>query len=565
MRRPWSVSVEQEPEVGRPNLVIGIEPEGSKQVEGALPRLVDSVLVLWRLLFDLDVLAEARDGVQDDAVAVEFVAVTCLFDRRDGLEAEGLEDLGRVGPALDAGLDLRTGLGRCLDQRTLVGESCLHRTVLRDPSHAECFVGLGEVAVRRVEVGVRLLDPTEERRTLLLEAFANRVVHGGHLHLHLVHGRGNDGTDGKVVRSPLAVQMGCQNVVTARGESTTPPISPRDARFAGRRRNVVLKGGTGVRCGMSEEEAAETVDEPEAADEPEAEDEDQDGLQAGDFIQLAYTARTVEDDELVDTTDKEVAEDEGVDTEERDFSPRTIVLGEGHLFETVEEDIYGKEVGDTGSVVVESAFGEYDEEEVRTVASDKIPEDNRYPGAHVDIDGQHGHVEAIIGGRARVDFNHPLAGEDIEYEYEVTGEVTDRLERAQGLLQMYFDVELDMHIETDEVEEEVENDDGETETETVEKETLYIEQSPQLQFNQQWMMGKSQILTQVMDMCDLDRVIVQEIIDGSGMGGMGGMMGGMGGMGGGDVDLEEALEDVDVDADEIAEELEAEDLDVDEE
>ena len=316
---------------------------------------------------------------------------------------------------------------------------------------------------------------------------------------------------------------------------------------------------------MSEEEAAETVDEPEAADESEVEDEDQDGLQAGDFIQLAYTARTVEDDELVDTTDEEVAEDEGVDTEDRDFSPRTIVLGEGHLFEQVEEDIYGKAVGDEGSVVVENAFGEYDEEQVRTVASDKIPEDNRYPGAHVDIDGQHGHVEAIIGGRARVDFNHPLAGEDIEYEYEVTDEVTDRLEQAKGLLQMYFDVELDMHIETDEVEEETETEDGETETETVEKETLYIEQSPQLQFNQQWMMGKSQILTQLMDMCDLDRVIVQEIIDGSGMGGMGGMLGGMGGMGGGDVDLEEALEDADVDADEIAEELEAEDLDVDEE
>jgi FKBP-type peptidyl-prolyl cis-trans isomerase SlyD len=304
---------------------------------------------------------------------------------------------------------------------------------------------------------------------------------------------------------------------------------------------------------MSDEEAAET------ADEPETEAEDQGGLQAGDFIELAYTARTVEDDELVDTTDVEVAEDEGVDTEDRDFSPRTIVLGEGHLFEAVEEDIYGKEVGAAGTVVVEQAFGEYDETQVRTVSSDKIPEDNRYPGAHVDIDGEQGHVEAIIGGRARVDFNHPLAGADVEYDYEVVGEVTDRLEQAQGLLKMYFDVELDMHIETDEVEEEVETDEGETETETVEKETLYIEQNPQLQFNQQWMMGKSQILNQVMDMCDLDRVIVQEIIDGAGMG-MGGMMGGMGGMGGGDVDLEEALEDADVDADEIAAELDADDL-----
>ncbi|WP_435095525.1 FKBP-type peptidyl-prolyl cis-trans isomerase [Halarchaeum sp. P4] len=308
---------------------------------------------------------------------------------------------------------------------------------------------------------------------------------------------------------------------------------------------------------MSDQQEAEAADESAS--------EESEGLQTGDFIKLSYTARTVEGGDLVDTTDEEVAEEEGVDTEEQDFSPRTLVLGEGHIFEPVEEDIIGKDVGDTGTVVVpaEDAFGEYDESEVRTVSTDKIPEDDRYPGAHVDIDGQHGHVETIIGGRARVDFNHMLAGEDIEYQYEIVGEVTDRVEKAQGLLSMYFDVELDMHIETDEVEEEVETEEGETETETVEKETLYIEQSPQLQFNQQWMMGKQQILQQVMDQIDVDRVIVQEVIDGSGMGmmgGMGGMMGGMGGGAGGEDlgDIEDALEDADVDADEIVEELDEE-------
>ncbi|MEE6208799.1 peptidylprolyl isomerase [Salarchaeum sp. III] len=301
------------------------------------------------------------------------------------------------------------------------------------------------------------------------------------------------------------------------------------------------------------------------SDEPEADtaDESAEGLQEGDFIKLAYTARTVEGGELVDTTDEEVAEEEGVDTEEQEFAPRTIILGEGHIFEPVEEDIVGKEVGDEGSVVVDQPFGEYDEEQVRTVKSDKIPEDSRYPGAHVDIDGEHGHVETIVGGRARVDFNHALAGQDVEYDYEILGEVTDRLEKAQGLLSMYFDVDLDMHLETDEVEEEVETEEGETETETVEKETLYIDQNPQLQFNQQWMMGKQQILQQVIDQLDIDRVIVQEVIDGSGMGGMMGGMGGMmgGGAGGEDLgDIEDALEDADVDADEIAEELEAEEL-----
>jgi FKBP-type peptidyl-prolyl cis-trans isomerase SlyD len=307
---------------------------------------------------------------------------------------------------------------------------------------------------------------------------------------------------------------------------------------------------------MSDESEAETADESEP---------EQGGLQEGDFVKLSYTAYTVDSEELVDTTDEAVAEEEGVDAEDQDFSPRTIVIGEGHIFDDVEEDLIGKTVGDSGTVVVEQAFGEYDEEEVRTVSANKIPEDERYPGAHLEIDGEHGHVEAVIGGRARVDFNHPLAGEDVEYEYEILDEVEDTVDKASGLLQMYFDVELDMHLETDEVEEEVEVEaededaEPETETETVEKETLYIEQSPQLQFNQQWMMGKDQILNQVIDMLDIDRVIVQEIIDGQPAGMPGMMGGGMGGMGGEDLgDVEEALEDADVDADEIVDELDIE-------
>ena len=304
---------------------------------------------------------------------------------------------------------------------------------------------------------------------------------------------------------------------------------------------------------MSNDSEADTdVDEDE--------EEEATGLQSGDVIELAYTARTVEEGSLVDTTDEEVAEDEGVDTEDQEFGPRTIVLGEGHIFPDVEQDIFGKEVGDTGTVTVAAAdaFGEYDESEVRTVSKDKIPEDDRYPGARVQIENEQGHVETIIGGRARVDFNHPLAGEDVEYEYEIISEVTDREEKAQGILRMMLDVELELWFETETVEEEqlVESDEDEDEesepeyeTVEVEKDTLYIEATPQLSMNQQWMMGKQQIAQQLQQLLGVDRIIVQEEIGGGGMG-MPGMMGG--GMGG----IEDALEDADVDAEDIKEEIE---------
>ena len=318
---------------------------------------------------------------------------------------------------------------------------------------------------------------------------------------------------------------------------------------------------------MSDDSEAETADEETSQD-------DATGLQDGDFVTVEYTARTVEGGDLVDTTSQEIADEEGVG-EDQEFEPRTVVLGEEHLFEPVEADIIGKEVGDEGSAVVPAvdAFGEFDDEQVRTVSTEKIPEDDRYPGAHVDIDGEHGHVETIVGGRARVDFNHPLAGKDVEYEYEITDTVEDREAKAQSLLETMLGMELDVWFQTDVEEEEEVVDDPEeledseeldedegpaTETVEVEKDTLYIEATPQLSMNQQWMMGKQQIAQQFIDLLGIDRIIVQETLgEGPGMmGGMGGMMGGMGGAGGGD--LEDALEDADVDADELADELDIE-------
>ena len=310
---------------------------------------------------------------------------------------------------------------------------------------------------------------------------------------------------------------------------------------------------------MSDQEQADAAEE---AEETETET-DADGLEDGDFVRVAYTIRTADDDRVIDTTDKETAEEAEIDTDEYDFEPRIIALGAGHVFPSVEEAFVGGAVGDEGTVDVpaDDAFGEYDPDEVETVKADKIPEDSRYPGAQVQIDNQQGHLETIIGGRARVDFNHPLAGEDLEYEYELLEAIDDREEQAAGMLGMYLQEAPEVRVESvAEEEETVVEDDGEetVETETVEKDVLYVTATQAMQMNQQWMFQKQQIAQDLMDRLDLDRVVIEEVIEGGGMGGLGGMMGGMGGAGAGDVDIEEALEDVDVDADEIVDEIDEE-------
>lgn len=156
--------------------------------------------------------------------------------------------------------------------------------------------------------------------------------------------------------------------------------------------------------GDAEEPDADTSETVAESDGTDAEETESEGFEYGDFVRLEYVARTVEDDRLVDTTDGDLAEEEGIDDGEREFGPRTIVLGEQHIFDPVEESLVGSVVGDSGTATVPpaEAFGEYDDEELRTVSKDKIPEDDRYPGNR----GQHRRGRRV----RRADHRRPCAG-----------------------------------------------------------------------------------------------------------------------------------------------------------
>ncbi|MFP4188996.1 MAG: peptidylprolyl isomerase [Halobacteriales archaeon] len=314
----------------------------------------------------------------------------------------------------------------------------------------------------------------------------------------------------------------------------------------------------------NDEEVDETEEEETEAEE---EAEEVEGIQEGDYVLLDYTATTIPEDEddeerLVDTTSEDRAAEEGIDTDEQEFGPRTVEVGGGRLFEEVEDALVGKEVGDTGEVTVpaEDAFGEHDPDDVETVSAKKIDEDDRYPGAQVSLDGRQGYVETIIGGRARVDFNHPLAGEDVGYDFEIVDVVDDEEEQAASVIEMYagadVDVEIDTVVETETRVEEDDEGEGEEVEEEVEKRVLYIEATPEMSMNQQWLFSKQQVADELMHDFDLDRVVVRETFDHDDMHGGMGMPGMMGGMGG------EDLEDLDEEEiEEVAEEIEGVEID----
>jgi FKBP-type peptidyl-prolyl cis-trans isomerase SlyD len=62
------------------------------------------------------------------------------------------------------------------------------------------------------------------------------------------------------------------------------------------------------------------------------------------------------------------------------------------------------------------------------------------------VDNRVGVVERIIGRRAIVDFNHPLAGKNIIFEFEIKKKIVDDAEKAKALFLIYTGREVDIKV-----------------------------------------------------------------------------------------------------------------------
>ncbi len=165
-------------------------------------------------------------------------------------------------------------------------------------------------------------------------------------------------------------------------------------------------------------------------------------ISKGDFVRLSYTAK-LEDGTVVDTTIEEVAKEHGIYNENARYGDIYIVVGEGHVVKGFEEDIEGKEVGYKGEVVVppEKAFGEYDPDNKDTFSITRFRERPEI-GQRVQIGNRIGTVERIIGRRVIVDFNHPLAGKKIIFEYEIKEKLEKPEDKLKALFVIYTGIDV---------------------------------------------------------------------------------------------------------------------------
>ncbi|PAV07780.1 peptidylprolyl isomerase [Methanosphaera cuniculi] len=161
-----------------------------------------------------------------------------------------------------------------------------------------------------------------------------------------------------------------------------------------------------------------------------------------DFIKLNYTGKVKSTGDVFDTTYEEVADEAGIKNENKDYKPMVLAVGSSQLIPKLHEEIKNLEVGDKATVEIpaEDAFGKRDPSLIQLIPMKEFKKQGIKPfvGMPISAQGTPGIVRTIDGGRVRVDFNHELAGKDIEYELEIVETIEDDAEKIRGLLEVYY-------------------------------------------------------------------------------------------------------------------------------
>ncbi|HEY3272639.1 MAG TPA: FKBP-type peptidyl-prolyl cis-trans isomerase [Methanocella sp.] len=212
-------------------------------------------------------------------------------------------------------------------------------------------------------------------------------------------------------------------------------------------------------------------------------------VQKGDYIKLSYTGK-LENGTVFDTTDANVAKEYGIYNEQASYGPETVVVGKGFVVPGLDEDLIGKDVGYKGTVTLppEKGFGMRRIDQIETIPVKKFKEPIR-PGVRVNVGGRTGTVENIAGGRARVNFNSPLAGETLNYEYTIDSQIENRDEKIAAILRMFTGKEIEYKI-----------DDGK----------VIVEVPKDFAYNQRWLMTKGVIASQLMELEGISEIAFQE-------------------------------------------------------
>jgi len=160
-------------------------------------------------------------------------------------------------------------------------------------------------------------------------------------------------------------------------------------------------------------------------------------VQKNDFIEIEFTGKS--NNEIFDTTHPEEAKSIGLDA---DVKPMVISVGNEMLLKGLDDALDGKEIGEKYSVHIlpEKGFGKRNASLIKTIPMRIFREKNLNPapGMVFQLDQHLVRILSVSGGRVIADFNNPLAGKEIDYDFKILRKVDDNKEKINAIQDFFF-------------------------------------------------------------------------------------------------------------------------------
>lgn len=169
-------------------------------------------------------------------------------------------------------------------------------------------------------------------------------------------------------------------------------------------------------------------------------------VKESDFIRVDYTESV--DGRVISTTIRDVAMKNEIFEDGVEYGPALIIVGSGDVVEGFRDELMGKEIGSCGTVEVppEKAYGVRDPENVELIPLNKFKKERPEIGMRVSVDGKMGTLTRTIGRKARIDFNHVLAGKVLKYDYSIVERIEDREEKLASLIRVFAKIDLKAEV-----------------------------------------------------------------------------------------------------------------------
>ncbi len=164
-------------------------------------------------------------------------------------------------------------------------------------------------------------------------------------------------------------------------------------------------------------------------------------IRDGDFVQLEFTGKDVAGN-VFETTSAEIAQSSGIFNQRIKYGPVLVVAGKKMILAGLDDELLKSKVGEERVVKVspEKAFGLRDQNLISLIPLHEFKKHGITPqlGMPVELDGKRAIVRSISSGRVRVDFNHPLAGEELEYHFKVSKKIDGIEKKVDAVVQDFL-------------------------------------------------------------------------------------------------------------------------------